>query len=115
MPLPKHRRFIPSPAGVSLARTFHWSDGLLFCVGGVLGWWFERKDPELSAELTFMAPSLSGDCSTTDANSWGVSCHPSETGLARRASGARISISNDNVMEVEHAHTHRRRSPRFHR
>ena len=55
--LPKHRHFIPSPAGVGLAWTFHWYCGLLFCVGGVLGWWFERKDPELSAELTFPVAS----------------------------------------------------------
>ena len=26
-------------------------------LGGVLGWWFERKDPELSAELTFPVAS----------------------------------------------------------
>jgi uncharacterized oligopeptide transporter (OPT) family protein len=55
--VPKHRHFIPSPAGVGLAWTFHWYYGLLFCVGGVLGWWFERKEPELSAELTFPVAS----------------------------------------------------------
>ena len=37
--------------------TFHWYYGLLFGLGGVLGWWFEKKYPKLSAEFTFPVAS----------------------------------------------------------
>jgi putative OPT family oligopeptide transporter len=55
---PKHAHLIPSPAGVGLAWTFHWYYGLFFCLGGGLGWWFERRYPKLAGELTF--PIASG-------------------------------------------------------
>jgi len=54
---PARRHLIPSPAGVGLAWTFHWHYGLLFFIGGVLGWWFEKKHPKLSEELTFPVAS----------------------------------------------------------
>ena len=55
---PRHAHLIPSPAGMGLAWTFHWYYGLLFCLGGVLGWWAEKEHPEWSKE--FMFPVASG-------------------------------------------------------
>ena len=37
--------------------TFHWHYGLLFFIGGVVGWWFQKKHPKLSEELTFPVAS----------------------------------------------------------
>jgi putative OPT family oligopeptide transporter len=54
---PARRHLIPSPAGVGLAWTFHWYYGLLFFVGGLLGWWVARKYPAWSEELTFPVAS----------------------------------------------------------
>jgi OPT family oligopeptide transporter len=56
--LPARRHLIPSPAGVGLAWTFHWYYGVLFFVGGLLGWWVEKKYPAWSQEFTF--PIASG-------------------------------------------------------
>jgi uncharacterized oligopeptide transporter (OPT) family protein len=55
--LPKHQHLVPSPAGVGLAWTFHWYYGLLFFLGGLLGWWVAKKYPERSEELTFPVAS----------------------------------------------------------
>jgi uncharacterized oligopeptide transporter (OPT) family protein len=54
---PKRRHLFPSPAGFGLAWTFHWHYGLLFCLGGALGAWAERKYPRWSEELTFPVAS----------------------------------------------------------
>jgi len=54
---PARRHLIPSPAGVGLAWTFHWHYGLLFFIGGVLGWWIEKKHPKWSEEFTFPVAS----------------------------------------------------------
>ncbi|HET7340477.1 MAG TPA: OPT family oligopeptide transporter [Methylomirabilota bacterium] len=55
--LPRHQQWIPSPAGVGLAWTFHWYYGVLFFAGGALAWWVERRHPEWAAELTFPVAS----------------------------------------------------------
>jgi len=47
---PRHAKWIPSAAGMGLAWTFHWYYGLLFFIGGLIGWLMERKRPAL-AEL----------------------------------------------------------------
>jgi putative OPT family oligopeptide transporter len=47
---PRRAKWIPSASGVGLAWTFHWYYGFLFFIGGVAGWWMERKQPE-KAEL----------------------------------------------------------------
>jgi OPT family oligopeptide transporter len=54
---PKHRHLIPSPAGVGLAWTFHWYYGLLFFLGGLLGWWAAKTYPKWSEEFTFPVAS----------------------------------------------------------
>jgi uncharacterized oligopeptide transporter (OPT) family protein len=55
--LPKHQHLLPSPAGVGLAWTFHWYYGLLFGLGGLLGWWVEKRHPRWSEEFTFPVAS----------------------------------------------------------
>ena len=55
--LPSHRHLVPSPSGVGLAWTFHWYYGLLFFLGGLLGWWVAKKYPERAEELTFPVAS----------------------------------------------------------
>jgi uncharacterized oligopeptide transporter (OPT) family protein len=54
---PERRHLIPSPAGVGLAWTFHWYYGLLFFLGGLLGWWVEKRYPEWAEEFTFPVAS----------------------------------------------------------
>ena len=54
---PRRRHLVPSPAGLGLAWTFHWYYGLLFFLGGVLGWWLETRHPRWSEELTFPVAS----------------------------------------------------------
>jgi len=54
---PTRRHLIPSPAGVGLAWTFHWYYGLLFFLGGALGWWAAKKYPQWSEEFTFPVAS----------------------------------------------------------
>jgi uncharacterized oligopeptide transporter (OPT) family protein len=55
--LPGRQHLIPSPAGLGLAWTFHWYYGLLFFLGGALGWWVERKHPTWAHEFTFPVAS----------------------------------------------------------
>ena len=55
---PRHAKWIPSASGMGLAWTFHWYYGLLFFIGGLIGWLVERKRPAL-AEL-YNYPVASG-------------------------------------------------------
>jgi putative OPT family oligopeptide transporter len=54
---PKRQHLVPSPAGLGLAWTFHWYYGLLFFLGGLLGWWVERRYPRWAEEFTFPVAS----------------------------------------------------------
>ncbi|MFB3908614.1 MAG: OPT family oligopeptide transporter [Candidatus Eisenbacteria bacterium] len=54
---PSKAKYIPSAAGVGLAWTFHWYYSLLFFLGAVIGWAFEKKYPKESAEFTFPVAS----------------------------------------------------------
>ena len=56
--VPKWKTWIPSPAALGLAWTFHWYYGFLFFIGGLAAWVFEKKRPKLAEEYTF--PSASG-------------------------------------------------------
>jgi uncharacterized oligopeptide transporter (OPT) family protein len=55
--LPKKQQWIPSPAGVGLAWTFHWYYGVLFFIGALIGWWLETRHPRLAEEFTFPVAS----------------------------------------------------------
>lgn len=54
---PRHQKYIPSPAGLGLAWTFHWFYSLLFFLGAVIGYLFERSRPEAAQEYTFPVAS----------------------------------------------------------
>jgi uncharacterized oligopeptide transporter (OPT) family protein len=56
--MPKRAKWIPSPAGLGLAWTFHWFYGLLFFLGALIGTWFEKKHPKAAEDSTF--PGASG-------------------------------------------------------
>ena len=43
---PKYDKWIPSAAGLGLSWTFHWYFSLLFLVGAIIGYVFEKKAPE---------------------------------------------------------------------
>jgi len=55
---PRHAKWMPSPAGIGLAWTFHWYYGFLFFVGALAAWLMERRSPE-KAEL-YNYPVASG-------------------------------------------------------
>ena len=55
---PRHAKWMPSASGIGLAWTFHWYFGMLFFIGGLIGWLVERKRP-LLAEL-YNYPVASG-------------------------------------------------------
>jgi putative OPT family oligopeptide transporter len=54
---PKYEKWIPSAAGVGLAWTFQWSFSLLFFLGAVLGYVFEKTSPKQSEEYLFPVAS----------------------------------------------------------
>ena len=53
---PKNQ-WIPSAAGLGLAWVFHWFYGLLFMVGAIIGWGWQKKNPEQSEEFLFPVAS----------------------------------------------------------
>ena len=55
---PKHARWVPSPAGVGLAWTFHWFYSLLFFTGALVAAAWQKRRPEQSEEFLF--PIASG-------------------------------------------------------
>ena len=55
--LPKWQKFMPSAAGVGLAWVFEWNSSLMFFLGAVIGWWLEKKKPEVAKEYTFPVAS----------------------------------------------------------
>jgi OPT family oligopeptide transporter len=57
MLLPKYEKWIPSAAGIGLAWTFQWYYSLLFFLGAVLAYGFERKSPERANEFIFPVAS----------------------------------------------------------
>jgi OPT family oligopeptide transporter len=54
---PKQQKWIPSAAGIGLAWTFPWFYSLMFFVGAVIGYVFEKSSPEASKEYTFPVAS----------------------------------------------------------
>lgn len=54
---PKRQKFLPSAAAFGLAWVFHWYYSLLFLMGAVIAWWFEKNRPKLAEEFTFPVAS----------------------------------------------------------
>ncbi len=54
---PKHEKWIPSAAGLGLSWCFQWYYSLLFFLGAVIGYGFERRAPKQSEEFTFPVAS----------------------------------------------------------
>jgi len=54
---PKKQQYIPSAAGIGLAWTFHFFYSLLFAIGGVLGFLWQKRNPKQSEEFLFPVAS----------------------------------------------------------
>jgi putative OPT family oligopeptide transporter len=54
---PKYEKWIPSAAGLGLAWTFQWYTSLLFFLGAIIGYGFEKTAPRKSEEYTFPVAS----------------------------------------------------------
>jgi uncharacterized oligopeptide transporter (OPT) family protein len=57
MAFPKKVNYIPSAAGLGLAWTFHFFYGLLFFLGAVAGWMWQKKDKDNAKEFLFPVAS----------------------------------------------------------
>ncbi|MEW6049716.1 MAG: OPT family oligopeptide transporter [Candidatus Zixiibacteriota bacterium] len=55
---PKQQKWIPSAAGIGLAWVFQWFYGLLFFLGALIGYGWEKKNPKQCEE--YMFPVASG-------------------------------------------------------
>lgn len=55
--LPRYDKWIPSAAGIGLSWTFHWYYSLLFFLGAVVGYVFEKTTPKQAEEFTFPVAS----------------------------------------------------------
>jgi OPT family oligopeptide transporter len=54
---PKQQKYLPSPAAVGLAWTFHWYYSLLFFLGAFAAWLWKKADPLSAEDLTFPVAS----------------------------------------------------------
>jgi uncharacterized oligopeptide transporter (OPT) family protein len=54
---PRQQKWLPSAAGIGLSWTFHWYYGLLFFIGGLLGWLVEHKRKDWAEAFTFPVAS----------------------------------------------------------
>ena len=54
---PKQEKYLPSASGFGLAWIFQWYYGLLFVLGAVSSWWFQKKSPAKAEEFTFPVAS----------------------------------------------------------
>jgi uncharacterized oligopeptide transporter (OPT) family protein len=54
---PKQQNWIPSAAGLGLAWVFQWFYGLLFFLGAVIGYGWQKKNPAQSEEYLFPVAS----------------------------------------------------------
>ena len=54
---PKQEKYLPSASGFGLAWIFQWYYGVLFFVGAVIAWWFEKKSPAKAEEYIFPVAS----------------------------------------------------------
>jgi uncharacterized oligopeptide transporter (OPT) family protein len=54
---PKKTKYFPSAAGVGLAWTFHWYYSLLFFLGALAGWLWQKGSPKNAEEFTYPVAS----------------------------------------------------------
>jgi putative OPT family oligopeptide transporter len=54
---PKKQKYLLSVSGFSLAWIFQWYYGVLFFIGALIGWWFQKKKPALAEEFTLPVAS----------------------------------------------------------
>ena len=54
---PKYNKWIPSAAAVGLAWVFQWFYGLLFFLGAVIAWMWQKKNAKQSEEYLFPVAS----------------------------------------------------------
>jgi uncharacterized oligopeptide transporter (OPT) family protein len=54
---PKQQKFLPSASAFGLAWVFHWYYGMLFFVGAVIAYAFQKKSPPAAEEFTFPVAS----------------------------------------------------------
>ncbi len=54
---PKQQKWIPSASGLGLAWVFQWFYGLLFFIGAVIGWLWQKKNPAQCEEYLFPVAS----------------------------------------------------------
>ncbi len=54
---PKRKNYFPSAAAAGLGWVFHWYYSLLFFIGGVIAWLWQRKWPKQAEEYTFPVAS----------------------------------------------------------
>ena len=57
MVFPKHAKYIPSAAGVGLAWVFQWYYSVLFFLGALIGYYFEKRHPKAAEDYTFPVAS----------------------------------------------------------
>ena len=55
--LPKYEKYLPSASAFGLAWVFHWYYGLLFFLGALVAFLFERRKPKLAEEFTLPVAS----------------------------------------------------------
>ena len=58
MIFPKQQKYLPSASGFGLAWIFQWYYGVLFFMGAVIAWFFQKKTPAKAEEFTY--PIASG-------------------------------------------------------
>jgi uncharacterized oligopeptide transporter (OPT) family protein len=54
---PKQEKYLPSASGFGLAWIFQWYYGVLFTMGALISWWFQKKSPPQAEEYTFPVAS----------------------------------------------------------
>ena len=77
--------WIPSAAGVGLAWVFQWYYGVLFFIGALIGWYFEKRHPKISQDYTF--PVASGVIAGESIMGVGLALVQAGPALLRRAFG----------------------------
>jgi OPT family oligopeptide transporter len=57
MLFPKHAKYFPSAAAVGLAWIFQWYYGVLFFLGALIAWFWQKQSPKSAEEFTYSVAS----------------------------------------------------------